>query len=44
MADGTFRVQVEHDHLRKLANATPVQAVAELVWNALDADATRVDV
>lgn len=44
MADGTFRVQVEHDHLRKLANATPIQAVAELVWNALDADATRVDV
>lgn len=44
MTNRTFRVQVEHDHLRKLANATPVQAVAELVWNALDADATRVDI
>ena len=44
MADGAFKVQVEHDHLRKLANTTPVQAVAELVWNALDANATRVDV
>lgn len=44
MADGRFRVEVEHDHLRKLANASPVQAVSELVWNALDADATRVDV
>ena len=44
MVDSAFRVQVEHDHLRKLANATPSQAVAELVWNALDADATRVDV
>ena len=44
MADGSFRVEVEHDHLRKLANASPVQAVCELVWNSLDADATRVDV
>lgn len=44
MADSTFRVRVEHDHLRRLANATPIQAVAELVWNALDADATRVDI
>ena len=44
MADGSFRVEVEHDHLRKLANASPLQAVCELVWNSLDADATRVDV
>ena len=27
-----------------LANARPLQAVAELVWNGLDADATKVDV
>jgi len=44
MADGSFRVEVAHDHLRKLTNASPVQAVCELVWNSLDADATRVDV
>lgn len=38
-----YRVQVEPDHLSKLTEAKPTQAVAELVWNALDADATRVD-
>lgn len=44
MAEKRYRVQVEPDHLNKLAGAKPTQAVAELVWNALDADATRVDV
>lgn len=44
MVPDSFRVQVEHDHLRKLVNASPVLAISELVWNALDADATRVDV
>ena len=44
MPDARYRVQVEPDHLDKLANARPIQALAELVWNALDADATRVDV
>lgn len=41
---GRFRVQVEHDRLRKIARATPLQAVTELVWNGLDANANRVDV
>lgn len=44
MAEKRYRVQVEPDHLNKLAGAKPAQAVSELVWNALDADATRVDV
>lgn len=44
MAEAHFRVQVERDHLTKLANAKPIQALAELIWNSLDADATRVDV
>lgn len=44
MAEKHYRVQVEPDHLNKLAGAKPAQAVSELVWNALDADATRVDV
>lgn len=44
MSDLHYRVRVEGDHIRKLASAKPVQAVAELVWNALDADATRIDV
>ena len=38
------RVEVDHDHLRKLTAAGPMQALAELIWNALDADARRVDV
>ena len=43
MADAHFRVQVESDHLKRLSAARPIPAVAELIWNALDADATRVD-
>jgi hypothetical protein len=41
--DAHYRVLVERDHIKKLASAKPVQAVAELIWNAVDADATRID-
>jgi Histidine kinase-, DNA gyrase B-, and HSP90-like ATPase len=45
MADEThFKVQVESDHIKNLTAARPIAAVAELIWNAVDADATRVDV
>lgn len=44
MAEAHYRVQVERDHLKKLASARPIQALSELVWNSLDADATRIDV
>uniref|UniRef100_UPI003B520E9B ATP-binding protein n=1 Tax=Roseovarius indicus TaxID=540747 RepID=UPI003B520E9B len=44
MADAHFRVQVERDHVKKLAGANPIQALSELIWNSLDADATRVEV
>jgi len=44
MAGRHYQVVVEKDHIGKLASAKPVPAVAELVWNGLDADATRVDV
>ena len=44
MSDQHYRVQVEGDHIRKLASARPLPAVAELLWNAVDADATRIDV
>lgn len=44
MPEARFRVQVERDHLDKLATARPIQALSELVWNSLDADATRVDI
>lgn len=42
MADAHYKVEVQGDHLEKLASARPIQALAELVWNALDADATEV--
>ncbi|NJO35235.1 MAG: DNA mismatch repair protein [Rhodospirillales bacterium] len=42
MVDTHYKVEVQRDHLEKLASARPIQALAELVWNALDADATDV--
>jgi hypothetical protein len=39
-----FRVQVQRDHLSKVAAGTPKTGLCELIWNALDADATNVDV
>ncbi|WP_068081344.1 ATP-binding protein [Polycladidibacter stylochi] len=44
MAQTHFRVQVEGDHLQKQTGAKPLQALSELIWNSLDADASRVDV
>lgn len=41
----TVPVNVQEDHLQSIANVSrPIDAVAELVWNALDADATEVRV
>ncbi|MCR5414278.1 MAG: ATP-binding protein [Kiritimatiellae bacterium] len=39
-------VQAQADHIASLAKATPLAAIEELVWNALDADAreVRIDV
>src|SRR5574338_334572 len=37
-------VVVEDDFLERQSRAQPIAALAELIWNALDADATRVDV
>lgn len=42
--DQRIRVEVESDHIQKIASGKPIPAISELVWNALDADATRVDV
>jgi hypothetical protein len=39
-----FSVQVQEDFVEKLAAARPAQALAELIWNGLDAEATRVSV
>ena len=37
-------VQARADHVASLASASPLAAVEELVWNALDADAREVRV
>ena len=37
-------VGVRHDHLRSLTRCHPSVGVAELIWNALDADAEKVRV
>lgn len=44
MADTHYKVEVQGDHLEKLASGRPIQALAELIWNAVDADATDVSV
>ena len=37
-------VEVREDHLESLAKTKPMSAMAELIWNALDAEATEVRV
>lgn len=45
MATTSFPIDVQSDHIEGLAHAKkPLLAIAELIWNAVDADATRVDV
>lgn len=39
-----YKVEVQSDFIEHQAKANPVQAVAELVWNGLDADAQNVNV
>jgi hypothetical protein len=40
----TVHVEAMPDHLQSLARGKPVNALAELIWNALDADATEVQI
>lgn len=43
MADmKTYPIAVQGDFLSKQTHASPTNALAELIWNSLDADATRV--
>lgn len=39
-----YRVKVQKDHLEKLSNARPIQAISELIWNGLDAEANSIRV
>jgi hypothetical protein len=40
----TVHVEAKPDHIQSLARGKPVNALSELIWNALDADATEVQV
>lgn len=42
MSARLIHVEAQADHLESLARGKPVTALAELVWNALDADADRI--
>jgi DNA mismatch repair ATPase MutL len=45
MTAKSFEIQVQDDHLERIAQTRkPVLALAELVWNAVDADADRIDI
>ena len=37
-----FQVAAKSDHLKRQASTSPLAALAECIWNALDADATLV--
>ena len=39
-----YSVEVQSDFLERQTKTLPVHAVAELVWNSIDADATAVTV
>lgn len=39
-----YPIEVQGDFLTKQTHAQPTQALAELIWNSLDADATLVEV
>lgn len=39
-----YSVEIQQDFLERQSRAQPIAALAELIWNALDADATRVTV
>ena len=39
-----YSVEVQSDFLERQTKVQPVAAVAELIWNALDADATDITV
>jgi hypothetical protein len=41
----SLKLQARQDHIEKIAKTSePVRAIAELIWNGLDADADKIDV
>src|SRR5690348_2604445 len=43
-AEKVVQVEAHEDFIEKLTVASPSQALAELIWNGLDAEATRVSI
>lgn len=44
MANHSYPVEVQSDFLEKITRAKPVQALAEFIWNSLDADSSTLNV
>lgn len=44
MGSHSYPVEVQSDFLERITRAQPVQALAEFIWNSLDADASKIDV
>lgn len=44
MSKTSLEVKVTNNHMNKLLKVSPLKALCELIWNALDADATEVKV
>ncbi|MNB91783.1 DNA mismatch repair protein [compost metagenome] len=44
MATKQLEVKISNEHLNKFARKKSVRALSELIWNALDADATKIEV
>lgn len=44
MAENKYHLDVQPDFVEKQSSAKPLPALCEFIWNALDADATKVDV
>jgi hypothetical protein len=40
----SVQLTIQNDHISKLGKTSPVDALIELIWNALDADALSVRV
>ncbi len=44
MPDRILDVEVQEDFLERLTSASALQAISELIWNSLDAEAARISV
>jgi len=44
MSADEYTIEVQPDFVERQGHAQPIPALAEIIWNALDADATAVDI